>query len=166
MKKLLTPILIIAVLVIGATTVLATSFSTPAEIVGNLTGKTSEEVYEQHIDENKTFGQIAAEEDKLDEFKDQMLENKKAIIEKRVEDGALTQEQADQITKKLEEQIANCDGNGTPSRIGCEYGVGFGRGLNGNGQGQGKGNGIGRGNGKGAGRMNGNGMGFNRNTNK
>lgn len=160
MKKLLTPLLIAVILLVGATSAWATvAAKTPAEITADLTGKTVEEVYEQKTEENKTFGQLAAEADKLEEFKQQMLESKKAIIEQRVKDGLMTQEQADAFIEALEERMAACDGNGTPRRLGRQYGAGFGRGVNGLGcgfdngnRGFGKGMGFGRGAGRGFGK--------------
>ena len=54
------------------------------------------------------------------------LDDKKAILEERVSEGVITQEEADEIEAKLE----NCDG--TRQEIGKEYNVCFG---NGNGDG-------------------------------
>jgi len=59
------------------------------------------------------------------------IESKQETLKQYVQDGKITQEKADEITKQLE----NCDGTGT-AKIGQKNGVSFG---SGNGQGQGRG---------------------------
>lgn len=58
--------------------VFAAEYSSPIEVLSNLTGSSVEEIYEQRG--NKTLGAIAQEEGVSDEFKAAMLENKKAIL--------------------------------------------------------------------------------------
>ena len=65
-----------------------------------------------------------------------MLENKKAILKERVDDGTLTQEEADQFLANIEEMQDYC----------LENGGGFGMMRNkGNNNGFGMGNGFGNG---------------------
>lgn len=78
------------------------------------------------------------------QFKASMLENKKAILNERVSQGQITQEEADKILSEIEENMKNCDGTGNKG-VGKKYGVGFGRGK-GQGNGQGMKNGLCRGN--------------------
>jgi len=152
--------IITAVGVIGtAGAAFAASVKTPADIAAELTGRTVEQVYEEKAD-GKTFGAIASDAGKLEEFKQQMLENKKSILDQRVEEGLLTQEEADEIYNNLKENIAACDGSGA-ARIGKANGVGFGSrqgmgmgknqcaGKNGAGMRNGRGNGYGCGMGNG-----------------
>lgn len=120
--------------------VYAADIKTPADIAAALTGKTVAEVYEERS-EGKTYGTIASEAGKLEEFKEQMLEQKKAILEQRVKDGELTQEQADQLLTRIQNNQAICDGTGNAG-IGQSVRAGFGRGSGG-GSGQGAGLGIG-----------------------
>lgn len=128
----------------------AVTTKTPADITASLTGKSIEEVTTEH-NEGKTYGTIANDAGKLDEFKTQMLEQKKAILDQQVKDGKLTQEQADTIYNNIKNNQATCDGSGS-ARIGRQGGAGFGKGCgNGAGQGCGLGN-RGRGNGQGLGR--------------
>jgi hypothetical protein len=95
---------------------------------------------------------MAKDAGKLEEFKAQMLEQKKAILDQRVKDGKLTQEQADEIYNAIKNNQANCDGTGSAA-IGRKYGAGFGLGSGmGNGQGAGRGAGMRNGYGMGAGR--------------
>lgn len=126
----------------------AAAVKTPAEITSELTGKTVEELSSERA-VGKTYGTIANEAGKLEEFKAQMLEQKKAILDQRVKDGRLTQEQADEIYNSMKNNQAACDGTGSAG-MGKRSGAGFGQG-NGMGKGQG-----GRG---GAGSCNGGGMG-------
>jgi len=148
-KKFATVITLVGLM--GATSaVYAATSKTPAEITSGLTGKTVEEVYKEKT-AGKTFGTIAKDAGKLDEFKTQMLEQKKAILDQRVKDGKLTQAQADEIYNAIKANQATCDGTGS-AQIGKKYGAGFG-------QGQGIGMGKGQGNGRGQGLRNGSGMG-------
>jgi hypothetical protein len=156
MKKI--KFLVIALVVtaiLGSTGVAfaAASGKTPAEILASLTGKTVEQIYAER-GTDKTFGALAQQYGKLDQFKAQVLEEKKAILDQRVKDGKLTQQQADAVYKAMKDNQATCDGTGS-ARIGQKSGVGFGMGQ-GNGMGQGRGTGNGRCQGNGCGGMCGN----------
>lgn len=150
------------VLTLAATSVTAFAavYDSPADVVADLTGKTVESVITERRETGKTFGEIANEAGKLDEFKDEILEAKKAVLAERVAAGTLTQEEADKIIAALEENQAICDGTGSAG-IGRNMGAGFGRG-NGCGLGLSQGNRQGLGQGAGFGRMNGNGRGMGR----
>ncbi len=144
-------VLIIGTVVIamGATslTAFATStYKTPAEVVSDITGRTVESVTTERVENNKTYGAIAKEANKLDEFKKATLEMKKAILAQQVADGIITQEKADEVIKALEENQELCDGTGT-AKIGknCDVKFRF------NGMGKGNGNGLRNGNGQGRG---------------
>lgn len=130
--------------------VFAAEIKTPADIVSGLTGKSVVSLNTERAS-GKTYGAIAKESSKLDEFKAQMVEQKKAILDQRVAEGKLTREKADEIYGAIKENMATCDGSGSAG-IGKKYSAGFG---NGAGCGAGKqacGMGMGRGNmGKGMG---------------
>jgi len=126
-KKIIT--LGAVVLVVGATSITAfaaSTYKTPAEAAAGVTGKTVGEVIAEKNESGKTYGAIAKDAGKLEEFKKENLEIKKDILEKKVNDGTLTQEKADEILKAIEENQANCDGTGS-AKIGQKYGVGFGK---------------------------------------
>lgn len=152
------------VLGIGATSVTAyaaSTYNSPAEALAGLTGQDVDTVVSQKFDSGKTYGTLANEAGKLDEFKAETLEMKKAALQAKVEAGTMTQEQADSIIKAIEENQATCDGSGS-GKIGQKMGAGFGMGQ---GQGKGQGQGLGRGLGNGAGQHGGgfgNGAGLNR----
>lgn len=154
-KKWVAALTVAAVLGAGGAAYAASAL-TPAEIAANLTGKSVTELQQQR-QAGKTYGAIASEAGKLDEFKTQMIEQKKLILDERVAAGKLTQEQADTIYKNLQDNQANCDGSGNGNaRIGQKGGAGFGQGQgsgmrlgNGTGNGQGLGNGTGNGQGMG-----------------
>ncbi len=132
------------VLTIGATSITAfaaSQYNTPAEALAGLTGKTVESVRAERSETGKTYGTIASENGKLEEFKAEMLQIKKDALAKRVEDGIMTQEKADEIIAAIEENQANCDGT-RPAKMGQKMGAGFG-GMNGKGQGKGQGRGRG-----------------------
>ena len=133
-----------------AGTAFAAGISTPAEIAAAVTGKTVSQVVQERA-AGKTYGTIANDAGQLEQFKAQMLEQKKLILDQRVQDGKLTQAQADAIINALKNNQATCTGNGS-AQIGKNYGAGFGKGT-------GSGLGQGSGQGKGQGEMHGNGIG-------
>lgn len=131
----------------------AADLKTPADIAAALTGKSITDVTAERA-AGKTYGTIANDAGKLEEFKIQVLAQKKASLEQSVQDGTLTQLQADQILTKITNNQAVCDGTGNAG-IGREYSAGFGQGKGSNsGGGYGTGNydGSGFGGGKGTGK--------------
>lgn len=120
------------VLLISSTSLIAyaaSEYSSPAEIVADLTGKTQEEIIAERTNTNKTYGTIANEAGKLNEFKSEILKIKKDVLAEQVAAGIITEEKANEIIAALEENQLNCDGSGT-SRIGQKLGLKFG-GMNG-----------------------------------
>lgn len=141
MKKIVTIATTITLTAALSAAAFATTVYSPAEILANLTGKTTTQVYELRED-GKTFGQIADENGVYESFKNDMLENKKAIIDQRVQEGSLTAEQGEAFKKAFEEKMATCDGSSVASRerLGQKFGGGFGKGqgrMGGMGMGQG-----------------------------
>ncbi len=136
---------IAAVAAISATAFAASAYKTPAEVAAAVTGRTVESVMAERVDNNKTYGTIANDAGKLEEFKAELLQMKKDILDNRVSTGSITREQADDIVKALEDAQAICDGtgsgnctlgsgvgsNGTGLGQGCGYGAGGGRGVGG-----------------------------------
>ncbi|HOJ10041.1 MAG TPA: DUF2680 domain-containing protein [Clostridiales bacterium] len=125
MKKFAAVLAVVAIIA-TAGAVFAADLKTPVEIVSGLTGKSVESLSQERA-AGKTYGAIAMESGKLDEFKVQILEQKKALLDQKVKGGTLTQEKADEIYNAIKENIANCDGSGATC-IGRKYGVGFGSG--------------------------------------
>ena len=119
-------------------TVYASTIRTPAEVAAGLTGKTVNEVSLQRS-QGKTYGTIAKDAGKLDEFKTQMLEQRKSALQQRVEDGTITQEQADTIYNNIKTNQLTCDGTGSAriGRQGAGQGCSMGNSGAGNGNGQG-----------------------------
>jgi hypothetical protein len=155
MKKLVAVIAALGVLGTAGIAYAATA-TTPAQIAATLTGKTVAEVTADRAT-GDTYGTIANEAGKLDEFKAQMLEQRKAVLDQRVKDGTLTQKQADEFYTAMKNNQATCDGTGT-AQLGRKSGMGFGNTAgNGTGTRQGMGRGMGRGMGGGAGMGNGTG---------
>lgn len=129
----------------------AATYATPAEAVAGLTGQTVDQVVAQRVETGETYGAIADDAGKLDEFKDAMITIKKDVLDARVAEGTLTQDQADDILAAIEERAATCDGTGPAD--GTRLGGGFGFGRNGGGAGRGAGRGgYGMGQGYGMGR--------------
>ncbi len=147
MKKFLW-IAVVSIFVLGVGGIaIASGFGNPAEIYADLTGTTVDEaIAERGTD--KTFGQLADEQGLLDEFRAANLESKKAILQQRVEEGVITQEQADEIIKQMEE---GCTLEPGSNRFGQNYNLGFGRNNSMRGQGMGNGSRVRRGRGQGRG---------------
>ncbi len=151
-KKIFTgSIVALALAATSVTAFAASAYSTPAEAVAGITGRTPESVVAERVESGKTYGTIAAEAGVLDEFKNEMLEIKKDSLDTQVENGTITKEKADAVIEALEENQAVCDGTGS-AKIGQNMGAKFGlngecQGIGGANRGQGKGNGRGQGGG-------------------
>lgn len=157
--------IVLAATTLLSSTAMAFAATRPIDIVSKLTGKSVETLYQER-QTGKTYGTIAKEAGKLDEFKTEMLKVKKALLDERVKAGTLTQAQADEIYNAIKNNQATCDGTGT-AKLGQKYGAGFGQGMGmGQGRGQGKGQGQGLRNGSGRGVGNGFGYRVNQNTSK
>lgn len=152
------------VLAMGVTSVAgfaASIYKTPAEAVAGLTERTVESVMAERQETNKTYGAIADEAGKLDEFKKESIEMKKDNLEAQVKAGRITQEKADTIIKAIEENQVNCDGTGSEKigqRENAQFGSnGLGQGLKGANRGQGQGQAGGQGQRQGEGKQQGKG---------
>ncbi len=136
-KRLIAVVVSVCV-VSAAGIVYAAEIKTPAEIAAAVTGKSVTDIAEERA-EGKTYGAIADEAGKLDEFKSQMLEQKKALLHQKVKDGEITQQQADEIYNTIKNNQLLCDGTGN-GKLGKQNGMGCG-----NGQGMGSRRGQGQG---------------------
>jgi hypothetical protein len=145
-KKVIAVIAAVMILGSAGAAFAASTAKTPADIVSGLTGKTLDELYNERAG-GKTYGTIANDAGKLEEFKAQMQEQKKAVLDQRVKDSTLTQQQADAIYNNIKNNQAACTGTGN-GQTGRNSGAGFGRGM---GRGAGMGQGMGRGAGMGYG---------------
>ena len=156
-KKIFTACIVALVFVAASvTTFAASAYTTPAKAVAGITGRTTDSVIAERMESGKTYGTIAAEVGKLDEFKTEMLKMKKDNLAKQVEAGTITQEKADAILEAIDKNQAVCDGTGS-SKISQGFGARLG--SNGSGQGfSGANRGAGMGRGQGGGRIMNNGM--------
>ncbi len=139
-KRLMAVVVSVCV-VSAAGIVYAAEIKAPADIAAEVTGKSVTDITNERA-EGKTFGAIADEAGKLDEFKTQMLEQKKALLDQKVKDGIITQQQADEMYNDIKNNQTICDGTGN-AKLGKQNGMGFGKG-----QGMGRGRGQGMGNGR------------------
>lgn len=131
-----TALLMISAMSVGS---FAATYNTPAEIAASLTGRTVEDVLAERYETGKTFGTIANEAGRLDEFKEESLLMKSDILDQQVDAGYLSREEADSILEAIQAQQAICDGTG----IGAGAGIGIG--SSGVGAGTGAGAGFGGG---------------------
>jgi len=168
-NKLFIVLSIVTLLVIGASAAVfaATEYTTPAEIVAGLTGKTVDEAVAERKS-GTSYGAQAKEVDKLDEFQTERFELCEQNLDQAVLDGSMTQEDADKLLEDMTLRMEECDGTGTGLGQGESNGNGTGlcdgtgTGLcdgTGAGQGNEKGNGSGMGMGMGRGAGNGTGTG-------
>jgi hypothetical protein len=126
----------------GSGAAYAASTGSPAEILAELTVKSAEAIYEQRL-EGETYGALAIEEGVQEQFKERMLENKKEILQERVQEERMTQEQADKIYERMAQNQENCDGAAQGACVGEAEGMGFGRSNGRNGEQVKTGNGFG-----------------------
>lgn len=137
------------ILALGATSftaLAATEYKTPAEALAGVTGKTVESVVTERSETNKTYGTIASEAGKLEEFKKENIQIKKENLKAQVSEGKITQEKADTIIKEIEERQVNCDvtgsemtGKNRDERASNGLGQGNGHGRNSEGKQRGQG---------------------------
>ena len=132
--------------------VYASTTEGPKDVLAKVTNKSAEDVQKERQN-GLGYGKIAEKEGKGEEFKKEMIENKKAIIKNRVEEGVIDQKTADEIIKELENCL-DCDGTCEEREegLGKKYGLGFGRGSDNKGHDENRGNGSGKGMGKGMGK--------------
>lgn len=144
LKKLFAAgVLTLAVSVTGITAFAASAYKTPAEAAAGLTGKTVSEVISERQETGKTYGTIANETGKLDEFKPARLEIMKDNLDTKVANGTLTQENADTMYSNMKENQENCDGTGCMTgKQNKGMGTGQGYGKSGQGNGNRAGNGV------------------------
>jgi len=100
-KILLISTIAIAALFIGGTAVLAYSNFSLRERLQDSTGMT-DATLDTELNSGKRLGQIAKGNGANDEFHDAMLEEQREAVEARVEDGSLTQEEADTLLGHFE----------------------------------------------------------------
>lgn len=92
------------------------------DTVAKLLGLKPEEVRAQRL-AGKTLVDIAKDKGVENEkLKDAILESRKALLQEKVKDGSITQEQADAILKQMGSRISFCLENGG----GCSLGSGNG----------------------------------------
>ena len=142
-KKLIAAgILTLALATTGVTAFAASAYKTPAEAAAGVTSQSVSDVIAEHQETGKTYGTIAAESGKLEEFQSERLAIMKDRLDARVADGTLTQERADEIYNNMKENQASCDGTGSAAG---SFGMGKGQcgyGQSGQGGGFRNGNGI------------------------
>ncbi len=138
-KKIIITGVTVFTLAITSVTAFAFTSGSPAEIFAGLTEQSVDEARDLRYESGKTFGQLASDEGVWEEFNAGMLEGKKTLLDERVSDGYMTQEEADEIYSGILERMEDCDGDGSGSgRMGCNLGLSFNKG-NGIGQGRGYG---------------------------
>ncbi|MEA4889871.1 MAG: hypothetical protein VB070_10450 [Clostridiaceae bacterium] len=147
-KKLLLLISIVAVFLVGVASIsyAATTYSSPAEIVAGLTGKSIDEVAAAR-QTGTSYGAQAADAGKLAEFQTSRLDNYKQRLDQAVADQKMTQDEADRLYETMKLRMADCTGDGAGQ--GAGNGAGQGRGSGGRGMGRNAGNGSGLGFGSG-----------------
>lgn len=145
-KVMIAGLAVVALTATSLTAFAITGNGTPAEIVSNITGKSLEEVTEERFKSGKTYGELANDEGLWEDYKNEMLESKKAFLDEKVADGTLTQEEASEYYNNMVERQEYCSENGAGygSMMGSGYGNGGMMGNGGRGLGLGQGRGCGR----------------------
>jgi divalent metal cation (Fe/Co/Zn/Cd) transporter len=117
------------------------------ELAADVLGVTVDELIDQRDETGKTIHEILEDADKLDEFTDAHLAQFKQILTDKVTNGDLTQAEADEWYKEIEERMEENIANGTYGRVGTGYGMMGGYFNNGTGYGGCSGTGTRRGGG-------------------
>ena len=81
--------------------------------LAKITNKTVEEVVALKNENNKSYGEIAKDAGKLEEFKLERTKLFKERLAEKVADEKITQEKADEILERRIQNMENCDGKGT-----------------------------------------------------
>jgi len=121
-------LVILSLSAISVTSFAATEYKNPAEVYSALTETPVEDALALRQTSGITFGQLALEAGKSDDFKALVFEMKKQILADKVEAGVITQEKADEVLAILEAHIADCDGTGFEGAK-AGIGIGFGTGT-------------------------------------
>ncbi len=100
----------------------ASNYTTPAEALSGLTGKSYESITAERSNSGTTYGGIASAAGVLTEFKTELLQIRKDQLTAKVADGSLTQSEADALLATMQEQQISCTGEGS----GAQAGLGMG----------------------------------------
>lgn len=94
-----------------------------------------------------TYSQVAVVKGiSLDDFRKELIEKRKKLIDERVKEGYISEQQGELMKERIENNISNCDGTGNGGNCrGSGLGMMFGTRGNGCGLGQSKGFGRGKG---------------------
>lgn len=100
---------------IGVTTLTVyaqAKYETPREALSAITGKTIDEIHTLRFEEGMNHADLFETDAQYEEFKSEVLEQRKDRIDERVEDGRLTQERANEIKNQMNEDTEMFDGRG------------------------------------------------------
>ena len=124
-------VVVVAVAMLSVPAFAASAYSNPAEAVAGLTGRDLDSVITERQESGERYGTIAEKAGVLEAFEAEMLQISKDAIAKRVADGTLTQERADEIIAIIEERAGECTAETRDSMgIGGMFG-GMGGGMRG-----------------------------------
>lgn len=82
----------------------------PFDTLAKLTGKTSQDLYAEAYKDKLTCAGLAKKLGVYDQYKAERLNEEKTLLAKAVQDGRLTQEQADKRLANVKKRIDNCQG--------------------------------------------------------
>ncbi|NCC75460.1 MAG: hypothetical protein EOM08_03385 [Clostridia bacterium] len=128
-KKMLVVLTIVTTILVAFASVsfAASIYGSPAEIIAGLTNKPVEEVYADR-EAGKSYGEQAADAGALEAFQDERLALMQDRLAQLVEDGRLTQDEADARLAQIEAAIEACDGENAGGGLGGMMGGRGGRG--------------------------------------
>ena len=112
-KKFAIMIAVVFSLATVSVSVFAKGSDDVAASLAKVTNKTVEEVEALKNENNNSYGEIAKEAGKLEEFKLERTKLFKERLQEKVADEKITQDQADEILEKRSQNMESCDGSGT-----------------------------------------------------
>lgn len=122
-KLFITGAMLAAITATSLTAFAAVPGDSPAEILANLTGKSTTEIQDQRSSEHKGFGKMAQEAGVGDAFNAAMSDRHKEHLAQKVADGTLTQEQAETMQQRHQMGV-NGSGMGMHNGMGNKHGNG------------------------------------------
>ena len=87
-------------------------YETPREALSAITGKTTDEIHALRYEEGMSHAELFETDAQYEDFKSEVLEQRKERIDERVLDGRISQERADEIKNQMDENTEMFEGRG------------------------------------------------------
>ncbi len=96
-------------------------YDTPREALSAISGKSMDEIHALRYEEGLSLADVFETDAQYEEFKSEILEQRKERIDERVLEGRLSQERADEIKKQMDENPEMFEGRGFSRGGNCHF---------------------------------------------